>query len=159
MKSDRYINRRLTEMESALGCHQLSNQCPFDEPNEVSKRQYVNQLSQVMFGVSIKELNSRSIFSKISTKNKEDEFIQNFAQRDVPPLTTCQVASIEKTRILDAPEVRNDFSLHTLSWGKNHSIYIALSNELYSTNDSVIAGNLRLTISAPDYFSAVSAGK
>ena len=56
-----------------------------------------------------------------------------------------------ETRILDAPNIKNDYYLNVMDWGKNNILAIALGSELYLWNSENGGVQKLLQVGANDY--------
>ncbi|KAJ7974860.1 cell division cycle 20.2, cofactor of APC complex-like [Quillaja saponaria] len=62
----------------------------------------------------------------------------------------------KEARILDAPNLRNDFYLNAMDWGKNNVLAVALGSELYLWNSENGKVSKLLQVSEGDYITSVA---
>lgn len=81
--------------------------------------------------------------------------------KNVNPASSCKKKSTlrhipdKPERILDAPEILDDYYLNPLDWGANGLLAVALKNQLYLWN--AVTGDIRLLVELPgqDYLCSV----
>lgn len=81
---------------------------------------------------------------------------QNKGRSGLPPARSTRHIPSAPVRILDAPDLRDDFYLNLLSWGSNDVLAVALGQCVYLWNAK--SGDITelLTLEGDDYVSAVS---
>lgn len=71
---------------------------------------------------------------------------------------TCKTRYISKQpeKILDAPDIRNDYYLQLLDWSKKNILAVALNNEVYLWNAADGSITNLLSLDDPDYIASIS---
>ncbi|EQC25548.1 cell division cycle 20, cofactor-APC complex [Saprolegnia diclina VS20] len=73
----------------------------------------------------------------------------------IKPLLTRHIPSAP-TKVLDAPELMDDYYLNLLSWGKNNVLAVALGASLYLWNAATGAIDELMALDGDEYISSVS---
>ncbi|OQR89918.1 hypothetical protein THRCLA_09512 [Thraustotheca clavata] len=84
-----------------------------------------------------------ALYSKRSTVTK----VKPLLQRHIPSAPT---------KVLDAPELMDDYYLNLLSWGRNNVLAVALGASLYLWNASTGSIDELMSMEGDDYISSVS---
>lgn len=153
MSTDRFIPRRPLETDLSLKYSMRVGFKPGEDGTDTNKscEQYRKDLQSVAFGEEnhkrVLDVTSRSEKSE-STKVKEVDKVHrnplnvlhsgNWLSSNQPPAASRAAArrkvSDLPSKMLDAPDIVDDFYLSVLSWGSNNIIAVGLMGTLYSWN-------------------------
>ena len=98
-------------------------------------------------------LNEMDYNSNYEVVNNINNFIRYNNRRIITPENNNKIyRKIQKTplRILDAPNLVDDYYLNILDWGKENIIAVALSNEIYLWNNDNLQTSLLMTYENKD---------
>lgn len=62
----------------------------------------------------------------------------------------------KEVRILDAPNLKNDFYMNIIDWGRNNTLAVALGSELFLWNSDSQKAHKLLKVDEPDYPTSVA---
>lgn len=69
---------------------------------------------------------------------------------------SCRHIPTQPERILDAPDIKNDYYLQLIDWSSRNMLAVALNNEVYLWNALTGTIDNLLTVEEPDYVSSLS---
>ncbi|KAE8056872.1 hypothetical protein FH972_013608 [Carpinus fangiana] len=159
---DRFIpNRSLMDLDQAhsLLTSRIKKACNPTNFNEVYRQKVEEKLSLDSEGRPFRMLVFRG---SPKSSRKSIRLIDEMRREELEALDNsnkqCQVRHFPKkeARILDAPNIVNDFYMNIMDWGRNNVLAVALGSELYLWKSD--NGNVQrlLQVRANDYPSSVA---
>ena len=132
---DRYIpNRNNIDFDASNA--ELVKSLDFDQCQNESDKKKVQRVGADIEMLLPKTKRIVNVFQK-SDKSVGAELPVHLTQKSSikasPTKKTRQIAD-KASRVLDAPEIENDYYLNLLDWGKNNQVAIALQNSVYLWN-------------------------
>lgn len=99
--------------------------------------------------------NKKGSISKLNSVNKVVEFTEeeiSVSRQNNVQLSQFTYGKCVPERILDAPNMKDDFSINILDWGSNNCIAVALENTVYlwngNTNETQLLSNCPFLVSS-----------
>eukprot|EP01041_Mallomonas_annulata_P010853 gene10853-22654_t len=165
---DRFISNRSTtnfdycnwmlldcQDENVMSRHQTN------EAKTPCQAKYINEILTVTDSLPGKRL--LDCFDKTAPQSDAKKWrptlrdTEDFTRKaqDSPSKSVARSITSGPSRVLDAPDLMNDYYLNLLSWGKNNSIAIALKQTLYLWNATDKSINDLVTLDNNDYITSV----
>ncbi|KAF3433221.1 hypothetical protein FNV43_RR24323 [Rhamnella rubrinervis] len=153
---DRFIpNRSLMDLDQAHSM--LTNRTkPLRNPEFTEMyRQKLDKLTLDSEGRPFRMLvfrgSPKSIRRPMPWDDEAEEFDNNIKQY-------CQLRTMPKkeVKILDAPNLKNDFYMNIMDWGKNNTLAVALGSELFLWNSDSQKAHKLLKVDESDYPTSVA---
>ncbi|KAI8770414.1 cell division cycle protein 20 [Biomphalaria glabrata] len=159
-QQDRFIPcRSTTDME--YGHYALMKKCEDDVENETAngnenKQEYQEQLKEAMEVKDCKILNFRTKAPAASNSNNL-HVLYSCGKVGAKQSTSSRFIPKEPDRILDAPEMLDDYYLNLMDWSQNNILTVALGNGvfLWNADNGTITELMELSI-PEEYISCVS---
>uniref|UniRef100_A0A2N9GLL1 CDC20/Fizzy WD40 domain-containing protein n=1 Tax=Fagus sylvatica TaxID=28930 RepID=A0A2N9GLL1_FAGSY len=129
------------------------------ETLDISPKQYQFRKLPKLHALACNEgeaTNSRSAFGNGSFTYCKDHPAHHFGTSWRQPLILTVPTLRREARILDAPNIKNDYYLNIMDWGRNNILAVALGSELYLWNSENNNVQKLLQVGANDYPTSVA---